>query len=93
MFRQLPKFIDDVLKDSNSKKFSLTRILAIILFFMVLYIHFIAIDIMIEKQEIDHLLLIEDFTFIGSAIISKNYFNRNIPQKQTQNNKENEVLE
>jgi formate hydrogenlyase subunit 4 len=70
------KIINDLFRDSNSKKTSLTRILAILLFFIVIWFHIEAIIIMIDKKEIDHALLLEDFTFISALIMQKNYINR-----------------
>lgn len=70
-------FIKDVFRDSTNNKFSLSRVLATILFFVVVLIHIIAIKIMIARNEIDHALLVEDFTFIGTIVIGKNYLNRN----------------
>jgi formate hydrogenlyase subunit 4 len=70
------KFINDLFRDSNSKKTSFSRILAFILFIMVLWFHIEAIKIMVEKKEIDHALLLEDFAFISAIIMQKNYINR-----------------
>jgi len=70
------KFHNDLLRDSNSKKFSLSRAMAFILFGMVILFHIKAFAIMVEKKEIDHALLIEDFTFISAIIFHKNYINR-----------------
>ena len=72
----------DLFRDSNSKKISLTRILATIMFGMIIWIHVVAIGIMIEKKEVDHALLFEDFSFVGSILISKNYINRNNIEKK-----------
>ena len=75
-----PRFIKithDLFRDSNSKKTSLTRILAIMLFFVVIWFHIEAISIMVEKKEIDHALVFEDFAFISALIMQKNYINRN----------------
>jgi hypothetical protein len=75
-------FFQDLFRDSNSKKYSLSRFLAVALFVMVIWFHKAAIEIMIEKKEIDHTLLFEDFTFIGSIVVSKNFLNRkNIEKK------------
>ena len=71
------KIIHDLFRDSNSKKTSLTRILAILLFFIVIWFHIEAISIMVEKKEIDHALIFEDFAFISALIMHKNYINRN----------------
>jgi hypothetical protein len=71
------KIISDLFRDSNSKKISLTRILAVLLFVIVILFHIAAISIMIEKKETDHMLLIEDFAFISALIMHKNYINRN----------------
>jgi len=71
------KIINDLFRDSNSKKTSLTIILAIMLFFIVIWFHIEAISIMVEKKEIDHALLFEDFAFISALIMHKNYINRN----------------
>ncbi len=62
-------------RDSNSKKTSFSRLLAFLLFIMVLWFHVEAIKIMIEKKEIDHALLLEDFAFISAIIMQKNYIN------------------
>jgi hypothetical protein len=69
------KFINDLFRDSNSKKTSLSRIIAFLLFGMVLWFHVEAIKIMVEKKEIDHALLLEDFAFISAIIMQKNYIN------------------
>ena len=71
------KIMHDLFRDSNSKKTSLTRILAIMLFFVVIWFHIEAISIMVEKKEIDHALVFEDFAFISALIMQKNYINRN----------------
>jgi hypothetical protein len=73
----LYKLLFDSFRDSNSKKFSLSRFLAAILFIMVVMFHVKAIEIMFEKKEIDHTLLLEDFAFISAVIFQKNYINRN----------------
>ena len=70
------KFINDLFRDSNSKKTSFSRILAFLLFGVVLWFHIEAIGIMVEKKEIDHALLLEDFAFISAIIMQKNYINR-----------------
>ena len=75
-----PRFIKithDLFRDSNSKKTSLTRLLAIMLFFIVIWFHIEAISIMVAKKEIDHALVFEDFAFISALIMHKNYINRN----------------
>ena len=69
------KFINDLFRDSNSKKTSFSRLLAFLLFIMVLWFHVEAIKIMVEKKEIDHALLLEDFAFISAIIMQKNYIN------------------
>jgi hypothetical protein len=71
------KIFFDSFRDSNSKKFSLSRFLATFLFIMVIWFHVKAIQIMVEKKEVDHTLLLEDFAFISSIIFHKNYINRN----------------
>jgi hypothetical protein len=71
----LLKFHNDLLRDSNSKKYSLSRAMAFILFGVVIFFHIKAIGIMIDKKEIDHSLLIEDFAFISAIIFHKNYIN------------------
>lgn len=78
------KFMNDLFRDSNSKKTSLSRILAFLLFGVVLWFHIEAIAIMIEKKEIDHALLLEDFAFISAIIMQKNYINsKNIEGNST----------
>jgi hypothetical protein len=78
------KILNDLLRDSNSKKISLTRILAILLFFIVIWFHIEAISIMVEKKEIDHALLLEDFAFISALIMQKNFINsKNIEGNST----------
>ena len=69
------KFINDLFRDSNSKKTSFSRLLAFLLFIVVLWFHVEAIRIMVEKKEIDHALLLEDFAFISAIIMQKNYIN------------------
>ena len=78
------KFINDLFRDSNSKKTSFSRILAFFLFIVVLWFHVEAIGIMVEKKEIDHALLLEDFAFISAIIMQKNYINsKNIEGAET----------
>ena len=90
-----PRFIKithDLFRDSNSKKTSLTRLLAIMLFFIVIWFHIEAISIMVEKKEIDHALVFEDFAFISALIMHKNYINRNNKENEEgQNNQENQI--
>jgi hypothetical protein len=69
------KFINDLFRDSNSKKTSFSRLLAFLLFIVVIWFHVEAIRIMVEKKEIDHALLLEDFAFISAIIMQKNYIN------------------
>jgi hypothetical protein len=69
------KFINDLFRDSNSKKTSFSRILAFLLFIVVIWFHVEAIRIMVGKKEIDHALLLEDFAFISAIIMQKNYIN------------------
>jgi len=83
-----PRFIkiaNDLFRDSNSKKTSLTRILAVTLFIVIIWFHIEAIVIMVEKKEVDHALVFEDFAFISALLMHKNYINRN--------NKENNQLQ
>ena len=54
----LYKLLFDSFRDSNSKKFSLSRFLAAALFVMVVQFHIKAIQIMFEKKEIDQYRLI-----------------------------------
>jgi hypothetical protein len=77
LIKFLYKLLFDSFRDSNSKKFSLSRFLAAALFVMVVQFHIKAIEIMFEKKEIDHALLLEDLAFISSIIFHKNYINRN----------------
>ena len=84
------KIIHDLFRDSNSKKTSLTRILAISLFFIVIWFHIEAISIMVEKKEIDHALVFEDFAFISALIMHKNYINRNNKEENQNNQEENQ---
>jgi hypothetical protein len=67
--------MNDLFRDSNSKKTSFSRLLAFLLFIVVLWFHVEAIRIMVEKKEIDHALLLEDFAFISAIIMQKNYIN------------------
>jgi len=78
------KIINDLFRDSNSKKTSFSRILAFLLFVVVIWFHVEAIKIMIEKKEIDHALLLEDFAFISAIVMQKNYINsKNIEGAET----------
>jgi hypothetical protein len=77
LVKTLYKVFFDLFRDSNSKKYSLSRFLAAILFVMVVWFHVKAIQIMFEKKEVDHALLLEDFAFISAIIFQKNYINRN----------------
>jgi hypothetical protein len=86
------KIIHDLFRDSNSKKTSLTRLLAIMLFFIVIWFHVEAIGIMIEKKEVDHALIFEDFAFISALLMHKNYINRN-SKENTQNSNQSEQEE
>jgi hypothetical protein len=80
--KNFKNFFNDILRDSQSKKTSLTRILAILLFIVVIWFHYEAIKLMVQKKEVDHALLLEDFTFISALIMQKNYINRNIIDKK-----------
>jgi hypothetical protein len=89
------KIINDLFRDSNSKKTSLTRLFAFILFLIVIYFHIIAISIMFEKKEVDHTLVLEDFAFISALLMHKNYINRNNKEvedaPQTNQEEENQI--
>ena len=37
---------------------------------------------MVDKKEVDHALLLEDFAFISALIMQKNYINRNVKDQQ-----------
>jgi len=88
------KFLNDLFRDSNSKKTSLSRIIAFLLFGVVLWFHIEAIAIMVDKKEIDHALLLEDFAFISAIIMQKNYINsKNIEGAESTPSQESNVEE
>ena len=85
------KIIHDLFRDSNSKKTSLTRLLAIMLFFIVIWFHVEAIGIMVDKKEVDHALVFEDFAFISALLMHKNYINRNNKEINQSTQDENQI--
>lgn len=67
------KVTRDVLKDSGNDKYSLTKITTTLFVVMLLFMDFISIQIMLEEKEVDHFLIIENFTFVATLLGFKNY--------------------
>jgi hypothetical protein len=67
------KLINDILRDKDSEKYSVTKTIAVISFIMLLIIIIMGIYIMIKKNEIDHFLVGELMFFILTLLGFKNF--------------------
>lgn len=67
------KLINDILRDKDSTKYSVTKTIAVLSFILLGIIVTIAVYIMIMKQEIDHFLVGELMFFILTLLGFKNF--------------------
>jgi hypothetical protein len=66
------KLINDILRDKDCEKYSITKTIALISFLILIIIVGISIYIMIQKQEIDYFLIGELMFFIMTLLGFKN---------------------
>jgi hypothetical protein len=71
---ELRKFFKDILKDNNSTKYSMTKFGALIGYALLTILVIVALKIMITKNEIDHVLIVEVIGFILTILGFKNNF-------------------
>jgi len=86
----LSKLMSDVLRDTDSTKYSITKTIALISFLMLAVIIVFATYIMLKKQEVDYFLIGELMFFILTLLGFKNL--RTAPDYKN-SNKKNEVAE
>lgn len=67
------KLINNILRDKDSTKYSVTKTIAVLSFILLGIIVTIAVYIMIMKQEIDHFLVGELMFFILTLLGFKNF--------------------
>lgn len=67
------KLINDILRDKDCTKYSVTKTIAVLSFILLGIIVTIAVYIMITKQEIDHFLVGELMFFILTLLGFKNF--------------------
>jgi len=72
--KEIRKFLRDILRDSNSTKYSMTKFAALIGLILFSYVVIVALKIMITKNEIDHVLVVEIIGFILTVLGFKNNF-------------------
>lgn len=68
------KFFRDILRDKNSNKYSLTKTVACLGVILLIIIVIFAIIIMVRKNEVDHILIVEVIGFILTLLGFKNSF-------------------
>ena len=88
------KFFYDILRDKGSKKYSITKVSALIVLFIIVVYGITGIVIMIIKKQIDHLFFAEFSALIlvllgyKNAIEYKNYLPVNqLPEIEKENDK------
>lgn len=72
MYEFFSKLINDILKDSNSTKYSATKTIALSSFILLTAIIITGLYIMIKNQEVDHFLIGELIFFILTLLGFKN---------------------
>lgn len=73
MYRQFfGKLINNILRDKNSEKYSITKTIALLSFILLAVIVLVALYIMIDNKEIDHFLIGELIIFILTLLGFKN---------------------
>jgi hypothetical protein len=85
------KLTNDILKDKGSDKYSITKTIALLSFFLLYIIIGFGIYIMVKKQEVDYFLIGEIMFFILTLLGFKNL--RPAPEYRNINVKNNEVVE
>jgi hypothetical protein len=86
------KLINDILKDNGSDKYSITKTIALISFFLLLIAIGFGMYIMMKKEEVDYFLIGELMFFILTLLGFKNL--RSAPNyKNVRTKKKNEVAE
>jgi len=73
LFNFLTKLINDILRDKNSQKYSVTKTIALSAFILLTIIILIGLYIMIKNSEIDHFLIGELIFFILTLLGFKNF--------------------
>lgn len=79
------KLINDILRDRNSPKYSVTKTIALSSFGLLILMNLIGLYIMIVNKEIDHFLVGEMIFFILTLLGFKNFSPRN--KNSTENEK------
>jgi hypothetical protein len=87
-FHSIGKILYDVLRDNNSDKYSATKFASFTGLILFAAIVISGIIIMLQKHEIDHVLIVETIGFILTLLGFKNNFGFNANQK-TGDNKTN----
>jgi len=72
--REIGKFFRDILRDKNSSKYSITSTIGLVGVILLCFVVKASIDIMIKKQEIDHVLMVELIGLILTVLGFKNSF-------------------
>jgi hypothetical protein len=78
----LKKLINDILRDKDSEKYSVTKTIALSSFILLSIIIFIGLYIMIKNKEIDHFLIAELIFFILTLLGFKNFRRLGYNKKQ-----------
>jgi hypothetical protein len=73
IFNFLSKLINDILRDTGSTKYSVTKTIALSSFILLSIIILIGLYIMIKNSEIDHFLIGELIFFILTLLGFKNF--------------------
>jgi hypothetical protein len=73
-WRELCRFWRDIMRDKNSSKYSFTKVIALIGAILLTVVVICSLVIMIRKQEIDHVLIVELIAFILTLLGFKNNF-------------------
>lgn len=76
------KLINDILRDKDSVKYSVTKTIALSSFFLLSIIICIGLYIMIKNNEIDHFLIGELIFFILTLLGFKNFRRPNTTPKE-----------
>lgn len=71
---ELFKFFRDILRDKNSNKYSLTKFVACLGVILLIIVVIFGIIIMVRKNEIDHILIVEIIGFVLTLLGFKNSF-------------------
>lgn len=85
----ISKLINDILRDKDSTKYSVTKTIALSSFILLSIIIVTALYIMIKNEEVDHFLIGELIFFILTLLGFKN-FRKNFTTKDNQEKKEAE---